>query len=409
MGLFRPLPGWVHVSVQVRVFTRGRLPRAWRGALTAVLAGTLLAAVVFAALACGPADDGGASALTLEDAAGQMLMIGFRGVALDDDTAAMLRDIRPGGVVLFDRDGPSGGKMTRNITSPSQLRALTSELQETAAIPYFIAIDAEGGYVNRLKSKYGFSVSVPTAQTLGLGSTAETAAVASELAVQLRELGVNWNFAPVVDVNVDPESPAIGAFERSFSRDPAIVAGHAAAFVEAHRERQVITALKHFPGHGSAAGDTHLGVTDVTATYRRADELAPYRELIDGGYDGPVMTAHIVNRNLDPSGRPATLSLAIMTTLIRDEMGFEGVIISDDMQMGAIVAEYGLTEAVIEAVKAGVDVVMLANQSGEYDVRNVYRVRDALVQAASDGTIPEERVYESVGRILALKRQYGIR
>ncbi len=404
MGFFGPRSGWVDVSARVRVFTRTRLLRTWRSTLTA-----FLSAAVFAALACGSADNRSTDALTLEEAVGQMLMIGFRGDALDDDTAAMLRDIRPGGVVLFDRDGPSGGKMVRNITSPSQLRALTSKLQETAVIPYFIAIDAEGGYVNRLKSKYGFGVSVPSAQTLGLGFTAETAAAASELAVQLRELGINWNFAPVVDVNVDPESPAIGAFERSFSGDPAIVAEHAAAFVEAHQEQQVITALKHFPGHGSAAGDTHLGVTDVTATYRRAEELAPYRELIEGGYDGPIMTAHIVNRNLDASGRPGTLSRAVMTTLIRDEMDFEGVIISDDMQMGAIVAEYGLTEAVIEAVKAGVDMVMLANQSGEYDILNVYRVRDALLQAASDGVIPEERIYESADRILELKRQYGIR
>ena len=252
--------------------------------------------------------------------------------------------------------------MVRNITSPHQLRALTSVLRDIA--PYFIAVDVEGGYVNRLKKKYGFSVSVPSAQKLGRQSLGKMKRVADALARELKEMGINWNFAPVVDVNIDSNSPAIGAIERSFSDVPRTVVAHANAFIKAHREQQVIPALKHFPGHGSAAGDTHLGVTDVTQTYRRAKELLPYQKFIQKGYDDPILTAHIVNRKLDKSGRPATLSHDIMTKLLRDEMGFDGVIISDDMQMGAIVEAYGLTEAVVEAVKAGVDMILLANQIG---------------------------------------------
>ncbi len=350
-----------------------------------------------------------AAALTLEQAVGQMLLVGFRGTTLDEPTAAMLRDIQPGGLILFDRDGPSGGALERNITSREQLQALTAQLQEPAAIPYFIAIDAEGGYVNRLKEKYGFTLKVPTAQQMGNGPAAETAAIAGQLAAAMQETGLNWNLAPVVDVNVNPESPAIGAIERSFSPDPSVVAAHAQAFSNAMRQRQIIPTLKHFPGHGSAAGDTHLGVTDVTATYNREAELAPYQELISGGYDGAVMTAHIVNRHLDPSARPATLSPPIISGLLRRELGFAGVVVSDDMQMGAIIAEYGPEEAAIAAVQAGVDIILLANQQGDYDLQRVYRVRDALLQAVAAGILTEERIYQSAERILALKERYGIR
>ena len=349
-----------------------------------------------------------AAALTLEQAVGQMLLVGFRGATVDEPAATLLRDIQPGGVILFDRDGPSGGELVRNITSREQLQALTAQLQEQAAIPYFIAIDAEGGYVNRLKEKYGFTLKVPTAQKLGARPVAETAALAGQLADEMRAVGLNWNLAPVVDVNVNPESPAIGAIERSFSPDPAIVAAHAQAFSDAMRQRQVIPTLKHFPGHGSAAGDTHLGVADVTATYDRERELAPYRELINGGYADAIMTAHIVNRNLDAAARPATLSPAIINGLLRQELGFAGVVVSDDMQMAAIVAEYGPEEAAIAAVQAGVDVILLANQQGDYDRQRVYRVRDALLQAVADGVLTEERIYQSAARILALKERYGL-
>ena len=349
-----------------------------------------------------------ASALTLEQAVGQMLLVGFRGTTLNEPTAAMLRDIQPGGLILFDRDGPSGGELTRNITSREQLQALTAQLQEQAAIPYFIAIDAEGGYVNRLKEKYGFALKVPTAQQLGAQPVAETAAIAGQLADEMQAVGLNWNLAPVADVNVNPESPAIGAIERAFSPDPTLVAAHAQAFSGAMRERQVIPTLKHFPGHGSAAGDTHLGVTDVTATYNQELELSPYRELISGGYADPIMTAHIVNRNLDAAARPATLSPAIISGLLRQELGFAGLVVSDDMQMGAIVAEYGPEAAAIAAVQAGVDVILLANQQGDYDLQRVYQVRDALLQAVAAGVMTEERIYQSAERILSLKERYGI-
>ena len=344
--------------------------------------------------------------LSLEDAVGQMLLIGFRGRDVGEDVEEILRDIKPGGVILFDR-APSDTDVGRNIESPEQVRALTKRLRLVTSTPLFIAVDAEGGYVNRLKEKYGFSVVVPTALELGAGSVSDTERIAGDLAREMSAVGINWNFAPVVDVNIDPESPAIGYFERSFSEDPATVVLHAEAFAKGLRAHMVIPTLKHFPGHGSAAGDTHLGVADVTETYR-SEELEPYRQMIAGGYADPIMTAHIVNRTLDSDAVPATLSPRIITGLLREDFGFDGVIISDDMYMGAIVEEYGVDDAAVKTIQAGVDIVLLARQFGGDDVVSLYAVRDSIVQAVVDGRIPEERIYASVDRILNLKRAYAV-
>ena len=176
------------------------------------------------------------TSLSLEEAVGQMLLIGFRGIELENDTAALLQEVSPGGVILFDYDGPTQGELPRNIESRDQLRSLIDSLQDQADIPLFVAIDAEGGYVNRLKSEYGFQVTVPSHQELGAMLPSETREIILPLAEELKWLGVNWNLAPVVDVNVNTESPAIGAVERSFGIDPNVVAAHAVAFVEAHSE-----------------------------------------------------------------------------------------------------------------------------------------------------------------------------
>jgi len=368
----------------------------------AAVAGLLAVAASITACASDDADP-----LSLEDAVGQMLLIGFRGETLYDETTALLDEIAPGGVILFDYDGPSGGEQVRNIVSPDQLKALIADLQEASERPLLIAIDAEGGFVNRLKEDYGFEVQLPSHLAMGAGTSTETESLAGASARQLSDLGINWNLAPVVDVNVFPESPAIGYWERSFSDDPDAVADHAAAFARAHHDQGVVSTLKHFPGHGSAVGDTHLGVTDVTDSFIRDAELAPYRTLIDDGYDDVVMTAHVVNRNLDPSARPATLSRLIVTDLLRGELGFAGVILSDDMQMGAILEQYSLETAAIEAIKAGVDVILIANQN-TYDIDHVRRVKAAIIAAVERGEISRQRIDESVERILALKRRYGL-
>ena len=372
----------------------------------AALIASALAAVI-AATACG-SDDPQARDLTLPEAVGQMLMFGFPGTELEPAVAELLDEVRPAGLILYDYDVRSGGAQPRNIVSPDQLRSLTASLQDRSDIPLLLSVDAEGGLVNRLKQKYGFSVVVPSAAELGAADTAATAEIAASLAEQLRSVGINWNLAPVVDVDVNPDSPAIGALGRAFSPDPAKVAEHAAAFADAHRDRSVVPTLKHFPGHGSAADDTHLGVVDVTGSFEREVELAPYGMLFEQGYVGTVMTNHIVNRLLDPAALPATLSAPIITGLLRGELGFDGVVVSDDMGMGAIVEQFSLEDAAVRAVSAGVDVVLIANQTLDDEAETVLRVRDAILAAVERGDVSEERVYESAQRVLALKQQFGL-
>ena len=342
------------------------------------------------------------NALSLEQAVGQMLLVGFNGGKINAGVTKMIQEVQPGGVVLFDRKNPS------NITSPEQVSVLTTEIQAVSPTPMFVAIDAEGGYVNRFKTRYGFPVVVPSAENLGKDSPQETQRIATQLAAELQDAGVNLNLAPVVDVNLNPTGPAIGWLERSFSADPDMVVEHASAFMDGMSEQNIIPTLKHFPGHGSSTEDTHLGVTDVTDTYQQDIELEPYKQIFAQGYNDPVMTAHIVNNNLDSSSTPATLSYAILTDLLRNDLGFDGVIISDDMQMGAIVEEYGSDEAVIGAIQAGVDVILIANFGDQYSLETIYQTRDAIIQAVRNGEISEERIYESVERILELKRRYNL-
>ena len=274
----------------------------------------------------------------------QMVMVGFRGLTLTEDNP-IVQDIRErqiGGVFLFDYDVPTSS-YARNIQSPSQVRALTAEIQNLAAIPMLIGIDQEGGRVARLKESAGFPPTV-SAQYLGSANDLNlTRQYAEQMAALLADLGVNLNLAPVVDVNLNSQNPVIGKLERSFSADPAIVTRHALEVLDALHRHGVLGTLKHFPGHGSSTGDSHLGIADVTGTWS-PEELEPYRKIMAAGQADVVMTAHIFNANLDPV-YPATLSKPIITGLLREELGYDGVVMSDDLQMGAIRRYYGFETA----------------------------------------------------------------
>lgn len=336
---------------------------------------------------------------------GQMLMTGFRGLDLDDSlqVAGDLREGRLGGVILFDYDVPADTSL-RNIRSPEQLRSLTRQLQERSPTPLFVAIDQEGGRVSRLKERYGFP---PTVSAAWLGSQPldSTRRYARRTAAVLDSMGINFNFAPVVDLDTNPDNPVIGGLQRAFSADPDTVYRRARTWIRTSRRRGVITALKHFPGHGSSSGDSHLGVVDVTGTWS-PQELAPYRRLIAQGLADAVMTAHIFNRNLDPEW-PATLSREIITGVLRDSLGFRGVVVSDDMQMGAIRDEYGLETAIRRALLAGVDLLVFANNS-VYQPGIVQRAHSIIRSLVDDGTISRDRIDQSWERIMALKREYGL-
>lgn len=335
---------------------------------------------------------------------GELVMVGFRGAEVDasDSIVQQIAAGQVGGVVLFDADVASGS--SRNIESPAQLATLVSDLQAAAPAPLLVAVDQEGGRVSRLKERYGFA-ETPSQRELGERNSLElTASQAATTAGMLAAAGVNVNFAPVVDVDVDPTSPAIGALGRSFSADPAVVTDHARAVIESHHDAGVLTAVKHFPGHGSAPGDTHLGFVDVTGTWS-PEELAPYRTLIREGVVDLVMSAHVVNGQLDAEW-PATLSPATITGVLRDELGYQGAVVSDDLQMGAITDHYGLRTAVLQALSAGVDILLFANNTPRgYEPDIAPRVVALVTDLVREGALTEERIGESVERVRALKRQ----
>jgi beta-N-acetylhexosaminidase len=334
---------------------------------------------------------------------GQMVMVGFRGLAVSDE-GPVARDIRVrhiGGVILFDYDVPTR-TYGRNIASAKQTKALTSSLQRQASIPLFIAIDQEGGRISRLKEKNGFPPTVSQKQLGMWDDLKKTGSQADITAKTLAGLGINVNFVPVVDLDINPENPVIGKLERSFSPDTAVVTRHALAVIEAHRRYGVLTAPKHFPGHGSAAGDTHEGLVDVTTRWT-ALELEPFRSLIRQQKADMIMTAHIFNGKLDPVW-PATLSPGTLTGLLRQEMGFDGVVISDDMQMKAIASRYGLETAIGQAILAGVDVLLFANNS-VYEEDIAARAITTIRALVEKGDIPRERIDASYRRIMKLKER----
>src|SRR5512136_791325 len=298
---------------------------------------------------------------------GEMILAGFRGYALSDKNPiiADLKDRYVGGVVLFDYD-VAYGKYKRNIKSPEQLAALDEELQAaTPAPPLLISVDQEGGRINRLKPAYGFPPSY-SQQYLGTMNDLEfTHECAETTASTLKSAGINLNLAPVVDLNVNPDNPIIGKYERSFSADPDIVTAHSLEVIKAHHEYGVLTTLKHFPGHGSSTGDSHQGFVDVTDTWSEV-ELEPFRNIIQAGMCDVVMTAHIFNEHLDPD-YPATLSYPTISGILRERLGWDVVVITDDMGMGAITQYYGFETAIELAVKAGADILAYANNSSIFD------------------------------------------
>ncbi|WP_281752110.1 beta-N-acetylhexosaminidase [Thermodesulfomicrobium sp. WS] len=332
---------------------------------------------------------------------GQMLLVGFRGAEITED-APIVRDIQAfhiGGVILFDRDVLSGG--ARNILSPAQVRTLTASLQAAASIPLFIGVDQEGGRVRRLREEHGFPA-LPSAWEMGQGTEAATRRWGERTGAMLADVGINLDFAPVVDVAVDPQSPAIGALGRSFAADPQAVARHALAFAQGLRSQGVLACLKHFPGHGSARTDSHLGITDVTATWSPA-ELIPYARILPTGVASCVMTGHLFVRSKDAAA-PATLSAAIVTGMLRQELGFDGVVISDDLQMRAITDHFGLEEAAVRAVAAGVDMLLVGNNL-QYAPDVVPRVVQALEAAVAAGRLSPQRIEASWRRIMHLKAE----
>jgi beta-N-acetylhexosaminidase len=339
------------------------------------------------------------ASMTVPEKVGQVMVGFFQGPTLSSQQQQRIRDLHLGGLILYSSAG--------NIENTAQVAALVRSIQQTAVdgalVPPFVSIDQEGGIVARLTQ--GVTV-FPGNMALGAAGSAELAARAASVTTrELRILGITMNFAPVVDVNSNPANPIIGI--RSFGSSPDEVARLGTAFIDPCRSSGVLCVAKHFPGHGDTDTDSHVGLPVVLHDRARLDavELPPFQAMVDGGVPA-VMTAHVEVPSLDPSGLPATLSAPILNVL-RIEMAFDGLILSDSMGMAAIAAGWGQEEAAVLSVLAGTDILLYgADKLAGPEAQD--SVHAALVAAVQEGRIPLDRLDASVRRILRAKAAYGI-
>ncbi|MFI4918755.1 MAG: glycoside hydrolase family 3 protein [Legionellales bacterium] len=346
--------------------------------------------------------------ITLRNKIGQMLIMGFNGCHVHDNSpiAQWLACDGLGGVLLFDQD-VSNGLYGKNLKTQSQIKQLICQLNHQASkvplnndgAPLLIALDYEGGAVDRLTKIEGCKATLNAVALAGL-SESDLYEEASQMASTLKCLGFNLNFAPVVDLSLNEQLGIIGKLKRSFSNNPDVVVRVARQFVSVFNNHGIACAYKHFPGHGSATGDTHEGFVDVTDTFQQ-DELVPYERLLqDADKPNMVMTAHVINRALDAQGLPATLSHEILTGLLREKMGFDGVIISDDLQMQAIAHHYSLEESLCLTINAGADMMIFGNQLGD---NTAPQLIDCIEQLIVDNKIDSRRIDDAFRRIMRLK------
>lgn len=334
---------------------------------------------------------------------GEMLLVGFRGQQVDTKSH-IYRDITQyhvGSVILFEYDAPTG-KRHRNVASPSQLRSLCAQLQSFSKEKLLIGIDQEGGLVCRMRKADGFPA-VPSHKycaDAGLDTVRHYADVTARM---LRQAGINFDYAPVADVDVNPTCPVIGKLGRSFSSDTIVVANCCRIWLKSLAASGVAGCLKHFPGHGSAMGDTHQGLVDVSKTWQDY-ELAPYRTLIAEGGVPAIMVAHVVNSKIDPVW-PASLSYATVTGLLRNKMGFKGVIVTDDLAMGAITQQYDYENVIFRAINAGNDLLCLSNNGGTYNPDLVPQTVEIILKLVAEGRLTAAQIHASAERVRALKRK----
>jgi beta-N-acetylhexosaminidase len=344
-----------------------------------------------------------ADAGDLDTMIGQMIMVGFIGADERKSGVMAVRDQLAkgviGGVVLYPE----------NIGSQTELRALTAFLRNAkSSPPPFIAVDQEGGLVQRLTRRDGYAY-FPSARSVGrnpsFASPESAIRLYKTMADELAEAGFNLNFGPVVDLNLNPDNPVIGGRERSFGADPNAVTALARAFIIAHREAGIVTVAKHFPGHGSSHTDSHKALADVSATWREV-ELEPYRQLAHDGLLDGVMIGHLYHPRFSDGARlPASLSGRAIHALRADGyIGFQGVVFSDDMEMGAVRDDYSIEERVIKAVNAGTDLIVFSNVKSR-DPELGVQIHGIIADAVRDGRISRLRVEQAYGRIKLLKRR----
>lgn len=321
---------------------------------------------------------------------GQMFMCGFMDTAPNEDILRLIKDYSIGGIIYF----------RRNIGTAEQVYACSAALQQASAEPLLIAIDQEGGMVARIEE----SVTLMPGN-MALGATRNTEGVRQAAAIvgsELRQLGINMNFAPCVDVNNNPANPVIGV--RSYGESPFLVSEMGSAAAAGYQEAGVAATIKHFPGHGDTDIDSHLALPTIGHKRERLMEieLLPFQRIIESGVDA-VMTAHVVFKAYEEEAIPATLSESILTGLLREELKFDGVIVTDCLEMNAISQTVGVGPGAVQAVKAGADLILVSH-TYSWQVEAI----EAVIQAVHRGEISEERIDSSVQRLTALKAKRGI-
>lgn len=343
--------------------------------------------------------------MTLKEKIGQLFIIGFHGSELseNDPIAGDLSAGNLGGVILFDKF-LSGTKEDSNIVSFPQLSALCQKLREMASTKPFICIDQEGGMVSRLKEAYGFPATL-SAEEMGRDPDFVLSRAQAETTSRLlAQAGINCDFAPVADLNINPDNPIIGKLGRSFSANPDTVAGNCEIWLEELQANGILGCLKHFPGHGSSSLDSHKDFVDISSTWEDA-ELLPYKVLIEKQKVPAIMIGHLFHRKLDNS-LPASLSANIINTLLREKLQFNGLVVTDDLQMKAITDRYGLLEAITLALNGGTDLVIIGNNL-DYDRDIFKKAVDHVEQAVIQGTISGETINTAWKRVQRCKQTLG--
>ncbi|CEG27118.1 beta-N-acetylhexosaminidase [Bacillus sp. B-jedd] len=331
------------------------------------------------------------SKLSLEDKIGQMILAGISGTTMDTNTKKLISQFHVGGIIFYKE----------NLESTAQTIQLVNHLKmgNSSSLPLLLGIDQEGGRITRLP---GGLINFPPNEQIGkVNNPKFSYKVGTLLGRELKEFGLNLDFAPVLDINSNPNNPVIG--DRSFGNNVEIVSKLGIQTMKGIQSQNVITTIKHFPGHGDTSVDSHLDLPIVNKSLKELKdlELIPFERAINQGAD-VVMVAHILLPQLDKTN-PAAISKAVMTDLLRKQLGFTGVIITDDMTMGAITEHFDIGKAAVESVKAGSDIILVG-----HDYNNVVKIISSLKAAVRNGEISEQRLNESIERIIQLKKKYNI-
>ena len=343
----------------------------------------------------------------LEKLVGQLIIGGFRNYTIQkkSNIVKYIQKYNLAGVILYDEDVAIGGTGTRNVKSQSQVKKLIKDLKNYSnKQDLLITIDQEGGMVHRLKSVYGFP-ETPSWKHIGLlNNELITKQFSNTISNTLLDIGININFAPVLDLDYG-NNTVIGNSERAFSSKPNKIIKHAKIFINSHKKNNIISCAKHFPGQGSAFGDTHEGYTDISKTWTVKD-LLPFDELIQSNKIDMIMVSHTFDKKLD-SNYPASLSKKIVTNMLQNDLGFNGVIICDDPSMKAISDNYNLEETFEHMLNAGIDLFCLGNNL-IYDSNYISKSIKAVVKLLISGKISKKRINKSIDKINKLKKTYKI-